>query len=70
MQLAKNLCYLENRCDARNKSEAAVFERIKLRYIKLRKCGELLYGRKLSLYIKERIYWNYVKSAKSYRNKT
>ena len=32
-------------------------------WIKLRECGELLYGRKVSSKIKGKIYWRFIRSA-------
>ena len=49
--------------NANGGSEAAVTARTRIGLIKFRECGELLYGRKFSSIMKERIYQSCVRSA-------
>ena len=49
----KSFCRLGDRLNASGGSEAAVTARTRIGWIKFRECGELLYGRKFSLKIKE-----------------
>ena len=62
VDFVKSFCYLRNRLNASGRSEAAVTARTKIGWIKFRECGELLYGRKFSLKMKERIYQSRVRS--------
>ena len=55
VDFVKNLCYLGDRLNASGGSEAAVTARTRIGWIKFRKCGELLYGRKFSLKMKRKI---------------
>ena len=52
----KSFCYLKDRLNASGGCEAAVTARTRIGWIKFRECGELLYGRKFLLKMKERIY--------------
>ena len=52
----KSFCYLKDRLNATGGSEAAVTARTRIGWIKFRECGELLYGRKFLLKMKEKIY--------------
>ena len=49
VDFVKSLCYLAGRLNASDGSEAAVTARTRIRWIKFRECGELLFGRKFSL---------------------
>ena len=49
----KSFCYLGDRLNASGGSEAAITARTRIGWIKFRKCGELLYGIRFSLKIKE-----------------
>ena len=51
-------------------SEAAVTARTRVGWIKFRECGELLYGRKFSLKMKERNYQSCIRSEMLYRSET
>ena len=63
-------CYLGDRLNASSGSEAAVTARTRIGWIKVRECGELPHGRKLSLKMKERIYQSCVRSAMLYGSET
>ena len=63
VDFVKSFCYLEYRLNASGRSEAAVTARTRIEWIKFRECGVLLYGRKFSVKMKERIYQSYVRSA-------
>ena len=52
VDFVKSFCYLGGRLNASGGSEAAVTARTRIGWIKLRQCGELLYGRKFSLKMK------------------
>ena len=56
VDFVKSFCYLGNRLNASGGSEAVVAVRTRIGWIKFGECGELLYGRKFSIKIKERIY--------------
>ena len=53
IDFVKSYCVLGDRLNASGGSEAAVIARTRIGWIKLRKCGELLYGRKFSLKMKD-----------------
>ena len=53
IDFVKSYCVLGDRLNASGGSEAAVTARTRIGWIKLRKCGELLYGRKFSLKMKD-----------------
>ena len=59
----KSFCYLGDRLNASGGSETVVTARTRIRWINFGECRELLYERKLSLEIKEKIYQSCVKSA-------
>ena len=66
----KSFCYLGDRLNASGGSEVAVTARTRIGWTKFRQCGELLYGRKFSSKIKERIYQSCVRSAMLCGSKT
>ena len=66
----KSFCYLVDRLNASGVSEAAVTARTRIGWIKFRKCGELLHGRKFLLKMKQRIYQSCVRSAMLYGSET
>ena len=48
----KNFCYLKDRLNASDGSQAVAIAGTTIEWLKFRKCGELLNGRKLLLKIK------------------
>ena len=66
----KSFCYVGCWLDASVGSEAAVTARTRTRWMKFRECGELLYGRKFSLKMNERIYQSCERFAMLYGSKT
>ena len=70
VNFVKSFCYLGDRLNASGQNEAAVKARTRIGWIKLRECGELLYGRKFSLKTKGRIYHSSVRSAMLYGSET
>ena len=70
VDLVKTFCYFGDRLNAGRGSEAAVTARTRIGWIKFRKCGELLNGRKFSLEMKGNIYQSWVKSAMLYGSET
>ena len=56
VDFVKSFGYLGDRLNASGGSEAAVTARTRIRWIKFRERGELLYGRKFLLKMKGRIY--------------
>ena len=63
VDLVKSFYYLGDRLKASGGSEAAVTARMRIEWIKFRECEKLLYGKKISLKMKGRIYQSCVKSA-------
>ena len=63
VDFVKSFCYLGNRLNAIDGSEAAVTARTRTGWIKFRKCGESLYGRKFLLKKKGKIYHSCVRLA-------
>ena len=63
VDFVKSFCYLGNRLNAIGGSEAAVTTRTRTGWIKFRKCGESLYGRKFLLKKKGKIYHSCVRLA-------
>ena len=70
IEFVKSFCYLGDRLNASGGSEAAVTGRTRIGWINFREFGELLYGRKFSLKMKERIYQSCVRSAMLYESET
>ena len=70
VDFVKSFCYLGDRLNASDGSEAAVTARTRIGWIKFRECGELLYVRKLSLKMKRRIFQSCVRSAMLYGSET
>ena len=70
VDFVKSICNLEDRLNASGGSEAAVTGKRRIGWIKFRKCGELLYGRKFSLKMKEMIYQSCIRSAMLYGSET
>ena len=69
VDFVKSFCYLGDRLNASGGRETAVTARMKIGWIKFRECG-ILYGRKFSLKLKERIYQSCVRSAMLYGSET
>ena len=69
VETRKVFCYLDDRLNASAKCEAAVTVRIRMGWKKFRKCGEILFGKIFSLWMKEKIYKSYVRSARLYGSK-
>ena len=70
VDFVKSFCYLGDGLNARGGSEATVTAKTKIEWIKFRKCGELLYGRKFLLKTKGKIYQSCVRSAMLYGSET
>ena len=70
IDFVKSFCYLGDRLNTSGGSEAAVTARTRIGWIKFRKYGELLYGRKFSLKMKGRIYQSCVRSVMLYGSET
>ena len=70
VDFVKSFYYLEKRLNAGGKSEAAVTAKTRIGWTKFRECEELLYGRKLSLKMKGRIYQSCVRSPMLYGSET
>ena len=66
----KEFCYLGDRLIASGKCEAAVTARTRVGWKKFRECGEILFGKRLSLQMKEKIYKSYVRSAMLHGSET
>ena len=70
VQTVMGLCYLNDRLNASRGCEAAVIAKTRVGWKKFRECGEILFGKKFSLWIKEKIYKSYVRSAMLYGSET
>ena len=70
VEIVKGFCYLDNRLNASGECEAAVTERKRSGWKKLRECGEILFGKRFSLWMKGKVYKSYVRSAMLYGSKT
>ena len=70
VDFVKSFCYLGGRLNASGGSEEAVKARTRIGWIKFKECGELLYGRKLSLKMKGKIYQSCIRSAMLYGSET
>ena len=69
-EFENSFCYLRNRLHVSGGSEAAVTARTRIGWIKFREDGELLYRKKLSSRMKERIYQSCVPLAMLYGSET
>ena len=69
VDFVKSFCHVGDKLNANGGSEVAVTT-TRIGWIEFRECGELLYGRKLSLKMKERIYSSCVRSAMLYGRET
>ena len=63
-------CYLGDRLHANGKCATAETSRVRIGWMKLRECEELLPGRRFSLRIKRTIYCTCVRSAMLYGSET
>jgi len=54
VEMVKEFCYLGDKVNACGGCEAAVTARASFGWVKFRKCGELLHGKRFSLKTKER----------------
>ena len=66
METVKKFTYLGDRVSAGGGYEAAVTARTRCGWVKLRECGELLYGRRFPLKLKRTAYKRYVRPATIY----
>ena len=63
-------CYLGNRLNASGGYEASVTARTRMEWKKFRECGEILFGKRFSLLMKEKVYMSYMRLAMLYKSKT
>ena len=68
MKTVREFTYLGDRGSAGGECEAAVTARTGCGWVKLRKCGELLYDRGFPLKLKGAVYGSYVRPAILYGN--
>ena len=66
VETLKRFCYLGNRLNATEGCEAAVTARTTLGWKKFRECGEILFGKRFSLWMKGKVNKSYVRSAMLY----
>jgi len=66
----KGFCYLGDRLNASVGSEVAVMARTIIGWVKSRECGEVVYGKRFSLKLKEKVYHSSVQSAMLYGSET
>ena len=70
VETVKGFCYLGDRLNANGGCEAVVSARTRVGWKKFRECGKILFRKRFSLQMKEKIYKNYVRSAMLYGGKT
>ena len=63
VETVNGFCYLGNRLNASGGCEAAVTARVRIGWVRFRKCGELLLGNRFPLKMKSKVYRCYVRSA-------
>ena len=63
VETVKEFTYHGDRVSADGGCEAAVTARTRCGWVKFRECGELLYGRRFPLILKEAVYGSYVRPA-------
>ena len=63
VETVKGFRYLGDRLNAIGGCETAVTSRVRIGWMKFRKCGELLCGRRFSLRMEEMVYRSCVRSA-------
>ena len=56
VETVKGFCYGSDRLNASGGCEAAVTSRTRVRWKKFRECGEILFGKRFSLWMKGKIY--------------
>ena len=66
----KGFYYFGDRLNASGRREATVTARTRVGWKKFRECGEILFGKRFSLWMKGKIYKSYVRSAMLYGSKT
>ena len=66
METVKGFCYLGDRLNASGQCAAAVTAKTRLGWKKFRECGEIPFGKKFSLQMKQKIYKTYVRSTTLY----
>ena len=69
METVKDFCYLGDRLNASGGCETAVTARVRIGWMKFRKCGEMLLGR-FSLKMKGVVYRSCVRSAMLHGSET
>ena len=70
VETVKGFCYLGDRLNASGGCETAVTSRVRIGWMKFRKCEELLRGRRFSLRMKRMVDQNCVRSAMLYGGET
>ena len=68
VETMKGFCYLDNRLNASGGCEDAGTTRTRLGWKKFRECGEKLFGKRFSLWMRGKIYKSYVASVIWKRN--
>ena len=70
VETVKGFCYLKDWSNASGGYETAVTSRVRIGWMKFRKCGELLHGGRFSLRMKGMVYRSCVRSAMPYKSRT
>ena len=70
VETVKGFCSLGDRLNASGRCAAAGTARTRLGWKKFRKCGEILFRKRFSLRMKEKVYKSYVRSSMLYGSKT
>ena len=56
VETVKGFCYLGNKLNASGECEAAATAKTRMGWKKFRECGEILFGKRFSLWMKGKIY--------------
>ena len=70
VETVNGFCYLVDRLNASGGCEAAVTARVRIGWVRFRKCGELLLGKRFPLKMKGKVYRCCVRSAVLYGSET
>ena len=63
METVNGFCYLGDRLNASEGCKAAVTARVRISWVRFRKCGKLLFGNRFSLRMKGKVYHCCIRSA-------
>ena len=70
VETVNGFCFLGDRLNASGGCEAAVTAKVRIGWVRFRKCGKFLLGNRFPLKMKSKVYRCYVRSAILYASKT